>query len=227
MTRAKADERTAPSTPATISSADAPDAAGPPARTRAPSLPAGERRAVIVAATVPLLLTEGAGVTTRQIAEAAGIAEGTIFGVFPDKETLIQAAIETAFDRAPLDDALRAVDLSLPLEARLTAAVEILRRRVTTIWKLMTAVGMTKPPEGTGSNADPRGRVDLSALAALFEPDRRQLRRDPQAAAHLLQGLTFAGTHPALIADEPLSSTEIVSLLLDGIRGAPGSGEAG
>jgi hypothetical protein len=30
--------------------------------------------------------------------------------------------------------------------------------------------------------------------------------------------LTIAGTHPALIRDEPLSSAEIVSLFLDGVR---------
>ncbi len=59
---------------------------------------------------------------------------------------------------------------------------------------------------------------DLSALAALFEPDRDQLRRDPIDAAHLLRGLTIAGTHPALILEDPLPPAEIVSLLLDGVR---------
>ena len=58
-----------------------------PSRTRATALPPSERRAEIVAATLPLLLAHGAAVTTRQIAEAAGIAEGTIFRVFPDKES--------------------------------------------------------------------------------------------------------------------------------------------
>ena len=53
-------------------------------------------------------------------------------------------------------------------------------------------------------------RADLGALAALFEPDRDQLRRDPLEAAHLLRGMTFAGTHPALIVDEPLPPAEIV-----------------
>jgi hypothetical protein len=45
------------------------------------------------------------------------------------------------------------------------------------------------------------------------------LRRDPLEAAHLLRGLTIAGTHPGLIRDEPLASAEIVSLFLDGVRG--------
>jgi hypothetical protein len=85
----------------------------------------------------------------------------------------------------------------------------------------MTAVGMTKPPAGSDSTVGPRDRSDLTALAGLFEPDRGLLRRDPLAAAQLLRGLTFAGSHPALVADEPLSPTEIVSLLLDGIRSRP------
>ncbi|MCU1430433.1 MAG: DNA-binding transcriptional regulator, AcrR family, partial [Actinomycetia bacterium] len=37
---------------------------------------------MIVAATLPLLLEHGDRVTSRQIAEAAGIAEGTIFRAF-------------------------------------------------------------------------------------------------------------------------------------------------
>src|SRR5687768_2663903 len=83
-------------------------------RPRASALPADERRAAIVAATLPLLVEHGAAVTTRQIAEAAGIAEGTIFRVFPHKDELIDAALETAFDHAPLEAALQAIDPALP-----------------------------------------------------------------------------------------------------------------
>ena len=47
------------------------------------------RRKSIIDAVIPLLLENGPNVTTAQIAEAAGIAEGTIFRVFPDKTSLL------------------------------------------------------------------------------------------------------------------------------------------
>lgn len=189
-----------------------------PTRTRAPALPRSERRAEIVAATLPLLLTHGSAVTTRQIADAAGIAEGTVFRVFPDKESLIEAAVDSAFDMAPVDAGLAAIDPTLDLERRLVAAVEILRRRFADILRLQTTVEMLHVSRGATAVPDRYRPSDLSGLAALFERDRDNLRCDPLEAAHLLRGLTVVGTHPALILKEPLSAAEIVSLFLDGVR---------
>jgi len=192
------------------------DDGAPPRHRRAAAMAPEARRAAIVAATLPLLLEHGAGVTTRQIAEAAGIAEGTIFRVFPDKESVIDAVVEQAFDPVVVDDALYAIDRSLPLESRLVEAVGIIQRRLMSVWQLMTAVGMTKPPSFRDDDDRPT-QPDLSALAAVFEPDRDRLRREPESAARILRGLSFGCTHPAFVVDDPLPASEIVSLALDGM----------
>lgn len=180
-------------------------------------MPPSERRAEIVAATLPLVLQHGSAVTTRQIAEAAGVAEGTIFRVFPDKESLLEAVVEAAFDMEVVNASLAGIDPALALEARLIEAVDILRRRFADILQLRTAVEMMSLASGPPMTHR-HGSSDLGGLAALIEPDRHRLRHTPLQAAFLLRGMTITGTHPALILDEPLSSAEIVSLFLDGVR---------
>ena len=182
---------------------------------RAAALPPEERRAAIIAATLPLLLEHGSGVTTKMIAVAAGIAEGTIFRAFPDKETLIEAAVETAFDPAPMEAALAEIDAALPFEERLAEAVAIVQRRLTNIWRLASTVGVDKVPDAR------RRPTDVAGLVALFQSERERLDRDPVVAARMLRALTLAVSHPALVHDDPMSPAEIVSLLLDGIRRRP------
>ena len=189
-----------------------------PKRVRASALPPSERRAEIIAATLPLVLEHGAAVTSRQIAEAAGVAEGTIFRVFDDKNALLDAVVEAVVDPGPTEAALGAIDPDLPLEKRLVEAVDILRRRIAQVFQVMSAVC---PPASSDSRPPKHRGPELNVLAALFEPDRSALRRSPDAAAQVLRGLTLAGTHPLLILDDPLSSEEIVSLVLDGIRARP------
>ena len=185
---------------------------------RAAAMPADERRAAIVAATLPLVLEHGAAVTTRMIAGAAGIAEGTIFRVFPDKESLIDAVVETAFDIAPTEAALAKIDRTLPLEQRLVRAIDILQRRVDDIWRLASTVGVSKVPEE-------RRKAELPGLAQLFEPDREHISRTPAVAARMLRSMTMAFNHPMLSPEGPMSPDDIVSLLLDGIRSRPDRSE--
>src|ERR1700742_3446972 len=112
---------------------------------RARPLPPEERRAALVEATLPLVVQHGAKVTTKQIAEAAGVAEGTIFRVFPDKETLVREAIATVLDPLPTVAALNGIDLELPIRDRLAQAVEILRKRLETAFAVMSALRMDGP----------------------------------------------------------------------------------
>jgi AcrR family transcriptional regulator len=188
---------------------------------RAAPLPPEARRATIIAAALPLLRRHGMAVTTAQIAMAAGIAEGTLFRVFPDKEALIGAATRIAFDPAPVNGELAGIDRSLPLRAQLIAAVEILQRRVEGIWQLMAVLGMTAPPDHATPRSSPSSDGTLQLIAALLEPFCDELRCDTLHAARLLRMMTFAGTHPRISDGHVLTAGEIVAVVLDGIRVRP------
>jgi AcrR family transcriptional regulator len=178
--------------------------------TRAAALPPDERRAAIVAATLPLLLDRGVNVSTRQIAEAAGIAEGTIFGVFPDKDAVVQAVLQAAMDPEPTERELAAIDRSLPFEDQLIDAIVIIQRRMNNIWRLLYSIGETSAPRTPPT--------DFTGLADIFRAEQKQLRTDPVTAARRLRALTLALSSPMFSAGKPLTPREIVTLLLDGIR---------
>jgi AcrR family transcriptional regulator len=179
---------------------------------RAAALPPDERRSMIVAATLPLLLEHGDRVTSKQIAEAAGIAEGTVFRAFADKDELIVAVIEAAIDRQPLERALAAIPPGLGFERTLEAAVVVIQQRVIDIWRLMSSVS-TRFHEQTR-----RPMADSDALVRIFAAHRDEITVEPMLAARLLRALTLSTTHP-MLADEPRSADELVQLFLHGVGG--------
>lgn len=200
------------------------------ARTRrAGRLPPDERRAAIVAATLPLVLRHGAGVSTRQIAEAADVAEGTIFRVFPDKDALMCAVTARAFDPEPTLCELADVDRDQPLPDRLVAVVQIMQRRLTGVFGLLDALGLSEPPkerrEGEPRRPAPSTMNDAfrAAVVDVVGPDRHQLRVPPIELAHVLRLLVFSGTHPRITDGRPLRADQIVAILLDGLRCRPGT----
>jgi AcrR family transcriptional regulator len=172
-----------------------------------------ERRAAIVAAALPLFLENGARVTTREIAAAAGIAEGTIFRVFDDKHALIEAIVDAAFDPARVEAALAGIDPSLPLEQRLGKAVDILVRRSEAIFQVTSALATMRRAEDRKSRQPP----ELRELVGLLAPDADRLSHSPEKAARLLRALIFAGTSRMFAEGPQLSRAEIVAMFLHGV----------
>jgi AcrR family transcriptional regulator len=182
-------------------------------------MPPQERRAAIIAATAPLLRERGREVSTREIAEAAGIAEGTIFRVFASKDDLIDAVLEDALDPSASYAALGAIDADLPLDVRVTNAVAILQQRLNRVFGLVYALGFRQPPDGKTKPRPHDRTMETSALAALLEPDAARLKTTPERAAAMLGALVLAMSHPIIHGtDTPRPEPrEITDLFLNGI----------
>jgi AcrR family transcriptional regulator len=191
---------------------------------RAAALPPEERREALIAATLPLVLEHGTDVSTRLIAEAAGVAEGTIFRAFPSKQDLMEAVLASAFDPSTVVDAIAELDRTAPLQDRLIAAVELMQARGRRIAGLMHAFAAHGSLPHREHDRDRGWRIRASearvvdALALLVEPDRDQLRCSAQETARRLRLITLALSSPRLVDADPLPPEEIVAMLLDGLR---------
>lgn len=198
---------------------------------RAKPLPPDERRRALVEVTVPLLIEHGRSVTSRQIADAAGVAEGTIFRAFGSKDELVEAAALSALDPAPLVTAIQRIPLDLPLRERLLELVVLYQERFRQVGGVMRAMGWMGPPaahlrthHGSRSGCRPSDEEVRSwrtaadgAIDRLLFDDAPHLRVGPRQVGRLLWMLTFSGSHPEISGGEPLTADDIVDTVLHGV----------
>jgi AcrR family transcriptional regulator len=192
-------------------------------------------RARLIDATLAVVNEVGyAHASTRAIAQAAGVAEGTIYRHFPDKASLFFAAVlesnapivawvttlpgragEGTVEDNLTDAAVRLAGLRdqiIPLELAIAADPELTAQRR----RVMAAAGPSLPPGPPEAVA--------AYLAAEQRLGRVRADLDPGEAARVLLGALFAlGAMPAT-ADESLSPDRVASavrLIVRGIAPAP------
>ncbi|MEU9792805.1 helix-turn-helix domain-containing protein [Streptomyces sparsogenes] len=219
----------------------------PPARRRAPGMSAEQRRAMIVAAALPLVAEYGAAVTTAQIARAAGIGEATIFRAFKDKEEVLAACTAEAVNPHHVQRELASISLDQPLADRLTEAAEAMRAHLTRMGAVAGALhasghrrdrapgrspddrapgrspGDRAPGDRPADSRETAMRATRDALTELVEPDRAALRLPPERVASIFLGMLFTQLHFGAEGAET-DPAEFVDVLLHGTLRKPGSG---
>lgn len=189
-----------------------------------------ERRQAIIEATLPLLLERGPEMSTREIAQAAGVAEGTIFRAFDTKQDLIHATIHTALMPDAVITRITELPAGQPLPERVAAIIGLLRDEIHRTRSLFAhfarpfaqpgAVAPHGPPFGGGrppfNPHEAKARVN-AAVAVALQPYAGELAVSTAFATNLLSALAFASSFTLTEDEPPISSEELSEVVLHGI----------
>jgi AcrR family transcriptional regulator len=204
---------------------------------RAAPMSPDDRRRAIIDAVRPLLIEHGDRLTTRLIAEAAGVAEGTIFRVFPDKDALLHAVAADTLDPSDAREHLQAAladAFDLPTKVRITA--DLMLHRSDQVVAVMMAMRQHWMSVHAQQHADPGGGPDaeprtgppefvvvahqalLERLTEVFAAHEDELSVPPARAALLLRTLVLGSRNPGVRPEDRLTADEIADVLLTGIH---------
>lgn len=187
--------------------------------TRAAPLPPEQRRAAIIDAALSLLEENGPELTTRVVAEAAGVAEGTLFRVFPTLPDLLGATYTEFLSHDRLMARLDGVELGDTLESRTLGCV----RGIVDYFSHIHAV-LPPPKHDTVDSphavcvrdAHKQRFTDLRDwVVATISPHTGELNISPEDYAHFLKALAIG---LAMARPGGLTPEDITRFALDGAR---------
>lgn len=195
---------------------------------RATPMPPERRREALIDVTLELLRVHGRDVSTRQIAQAAGIAEGTIFRAFASKEELVETAIERAFVPGEVLDRLAEIDRALPFEERMVRVAGVLQQRYRATFYLMAQVGLVRPPQASPAATHRESHLEelTELMVAIVGADAERLDVPAEEFVHRLRLLVFVGSHPQLSDGRPLAAEDAVHTVLHGLVRRPEAEES-
>lgn len=188
-----------------------------------------DRRQTILDAVIPLLIETGEVPSTRQIAKAAGIAEGTIFRVFADKPTLMRAVAEEVLNPArgrgefeqrlgelgTLRDKVRFASETLLTQTHRGIQVMIALRRYL-MPQARPDLGTDKVPKPPAFMMEANKQL-LALLEQMFADHAAELRVEPRTAATALRSLVLGARHPGMDAAPDLAADQIADIIIDGV----------
>ena len=189
--------------------------------TRARPLPPAERRASLIAATRQLILDHGPEVTTRQVAEAAKVAEGTLFRVFPTRRDLIAATIADHLSSERLADIFAATLTTTTVDETTEVCLSTAADYVTTFGRFIPR------PHQAGDQDEIRFRImelwearvrDIAGwMHDRLAPHETQLTIPVKDFVHLVITLAMGYAH-GRSPDTTLNPAALARLALDGAR---------
>jgi AcrR family transcriptional regulator len=190
------------------------------------------RRQAIVEAVAPILLERGPDLSTKQIAEAAGVAEGTLFRVFEDKRELLLATCWHVMRPEATRGWLGEPDPTLSLAETVRQVVGTMCVGVERMGRVLVAArALGEQPHGhqpatTGRPSpaffEKSNREVVARIADRLRPYAAEMAVPPARAAVMVRALVLGSSHPFAVRGQRVTPDEITQVLLHGLTRSAG-----